>query len=290
MIPGFDVSDNNGQADWSAAAKEKLAENPACVVVVKVNEDDYVSELLHQQRMGAHAAGFRYVLLLDFARFDLCSGRAEAERFLADIGADGGLLLNEGVALDLEVLAQRPDLSNADLRAYVLDWVNTVAPQQSPPFAVFLYSSVDQLSAFHMFEEPSPLHDPRIVLWLVNLGQTTAPTVPFGRVVMIQTDWHGQVAGFQGDVDLDLFLGDETALKALTWGNQPNPLAGQPVDPQPDVDVARNSQSEADAQKIFVQIGKDAWDLAGQLSGPQRQLALTIKADADLGQTVSWGH
>lgn len=232
---GFDISDNQGAGDWPTAAAHLLPSDPDTIVVVKVNEADYVSKQLHQQRMGAHAAGFRWVFLYDFARFDLTSGRAEAERFIADIGADGGLLLNEGVVLDLEVLAQRPDLSHSDLRAYVVDWVQVVAPIQSPGVTVLLYSSVEQLTAFKMFQEPSPLHDPRIKLWLVNLGGTTAPPVPFGEVVMIQTDWHGRVPGFVGDVDLDLFLGTAAQIKALTWGNQIVPGGEKLVAGKPDI-------------------------------------------------------
>jgi len=281
MIRAFDISDNQGAVDWSAAAAEQLALDPNTIVVVKANESDYVSKQLHQQRMGAHAAGFKWVILYDFARFDLCSGRAEAERFIADIGADGGLLLNEGVALDLERLAQRPELNNADLRAYVLDWVNVPAPVQSPPVKVLLYSSVEQLTAFHMFEEPSPLHDPRIKLWLVNLGGTTAPAVPFGDVVMIQTDWHGRVAGIQGDVDLDLFLGDEAALRGMTWGNAIDPLAGQILAGVPDVPVT-DKGAVVDITKAAEQIAANiakARGMVGRGTAVDQVLA-TSQADA----------
>lgn len=232
-IPAWDLSSNNPPGDWEGAARAVLPTNPNALIFPKAAEDDWTSPSLHMQRMGAHAAGFKWVFPYDFARYDLVSGAVEATRFIAVIGADGGLLLNEGGALDLEVLSQHPELATADLRAYVSDWFGIWHRATGLP--LILYSAVDQLRNFHMFETPTPLDDPNIYLWLVSLDGTI-PQVPRGQVVMIQDNWHGALPGFAGDVDHSWWMGSVDLLRSLTWGNQPDPLAGQRIVGTADLD------------------------------------------------------
>jgi hypothetical protein len=98
---------------------------------------------------------------------------------------------------------------------------------------------------------------------------------------MIQNDWSGSVAGIQGKVDLDLFLGTESELKALTWGNQQDPLGGKLVAGAPDITLTdKGAASDVTRAAVTIADNLERARHYGARGTPLDALLATTQGDA----------
>lgn len=291
MIPFLDISSHQqGTAgiDWPTTAKYLLNLHPEAGVIVKVSEGtDYVNPYLHQQRMGAHAAGIRNVGLYQFGRPSRNSGAAEADFFMKAIGDDGGVLDREFYCFDEEDTDLPP---TADLDAYVLDKTG----RASRPFGhpVIVYSG-------SWFTEPHNLNrDPKLAelgLWWAapgaQLPQTPEPWRSAGKPILFwQYNWFGRVPGIVGNVDLDYLVGGIETLRPYQWGWRPEHPQGA-IDVALDVDVPANSEDLQDQKKVAAAMRTHTEQIITAPVGAQlAEVAAKIKSEADWLVRSTWGH
>lgn len=230
MIPVIDLSSNNGPIDWLALAPWLLKQHPDAAVIIKVSQGDwYVNELLDQQRDGAHAHGIKHVGLYHFFEAVASggknegkplSGAANADFFMASIGAHGGILTREFPCIDWE--SEYMIARTADLRAAQTDLIGRL----SRPLGVKVVEySGDYYIHGHNLAIPTANY------WCAAPGSVTAPSC-----LIWQYDWHGRVPGCSAEVDLNYLVGGIETLQPFQWGLQPDPVAGKPAVGTPDVD------------------------------------------------------
>lgn len=299
MIPFIDISSyQEGPVgiDWAAVARWLTDQHPEAGVIIKVSEGtDYINPFLHQQRMGAHAAGIRNVGLYHYGKPSHNTGHDEANYFMWCVGSDGGVLRGEFPCLDEE---DKDVGQTADLDDYTLDY-------HDPIERAWGTASVNYTGRW--YADPHNLNrDPRLAklgLWWSVPG--TSKELVAGLVVpepwksagkgflLVQTDFHGAVPGIQGEVDLDWLVSDTIdVLRPYQWGLWVDPLAGIPIDTQPDVPIDPHSENLTDARMVVQKIASDAEE-GYKLSypgSPVSKILATIKADADLVTRITWGH
>lgn len=284
MQYGIDVSSNNhvsgNDINWPAAYADlrKRCDHP--FVMIKVTEGtNYVNPYWYWDRMGAHAAGF-LVGLYHFCRPSDNSGHAEAEFFQRAIGKVGGILKGESEWGDIE---DTRVATYADLLAYLLDFLGTLSRPLGCPAG--RYSGEWYMRPHNLWNRPELKDFP---LWYADYS-TSQPTLGENDPILVwQNNCHGQVDGIPTEVDLNVFNGTVDDWNKYAWGMQPSPIANQPIDVKPDVSIAANNETLSGAGTIFQKIGQDA--LAIVQGGDAITLAQKIKADADLGVQVTWGH
>ena len=266
MLNGGDVSNNQGVIDWTV--------NPWAFAVIKGTEGtNFQDQFFAANWQGAVARGI-VPWAYHFGRPFQNSGHAEAVYHLNYVGPQtGGIQIGQGFgALDLEDDTD----PTADLYAYAMDyfgvWERALAIK--PP----LYSrNGDGYMDRHNLTGHADLAEHP--LWLASPGDMNPP-IPNGwqTATFVQRSWTGQVAGINGVVDLDVFNGTLDQLKALGWEYVPNPLAGQPVDPPPTVDV--NAQFEA------TNIGAAALTVSQELLSIYWQLSVIAPTRGDQAAAV----
>lgn len=292
MIPGIDIASfQQGPAgiDWPTTAAYLLARDPEAFAIVKLTEsDDYANPYRHQQRQGAHAAGIRSIGLYHFARPSRNSGTAEADWFLQHVGEDGGVQPGEFYCLDME---DTDVAATADLDAWVLDFAGRVGRSFGRP--IVLYSGA-------WYADPHNLNrDPKLAelgLWWASVGSHIPPTpepwASAGKSLLLwQYNWHGQVPGIVGDVDLDYLVGGIETLRPFQWGYATNPLQG-PTDVALDVPgVAAISEDLNDMKKVGAKM-REHLDALAALQAVQEvaPIAANLKSEADFLVRASWGH
>lgn len=292
MTPFIDISSHQQGPvgiDWPAVAAYLLAIDPEAGVIIKVSEGtNYVNPFLHQQRMGAHAAGIKNVGLYHFCRPSLNSGHVEADYFMKAIGDDGGILTKEFGCLDIEDTNVPPQ---ADLDAYVLDFAGRI----QRPWGIPVTGYTGQ-----WYADPHNLnHDPALAvlgLWWMDVTSKTLPVVPepwksAGKSILFwQWNWYGSVPGIVGNVDLDFLVGGIDALRPYQWGMQPDPLLGY-VDVPLDVNVSANSESRQDQDTVLNAIAQHATTLLTAPQGANRSDdAQKMKSEVDWFVRSTWGH
>lgn len=292
MIPFIDIASyQQGPVgiDWPTVAKYLLSLHPEAGVIIKVSEGtDYINPYLHQQRMGAHAAGIKNVGLYDYGKPSRNTGQAEADFFMQCIGNDGGILPGEFYCLDVEDTKVSP---TADLDAYVLDKAGRIARPSGLPIIVYSGS---------WYTVPHNLNrDPKLAtlgLWWSNPGSalplTPEPWRSQGKnILMWQYDWHGRIPGIIGDVDLDYLVGSIDTLRPYQWGFQKDIFNASPIDVPLDVDVPANSENLDDMKKVATKIQQHSNEILMAPTGSQlADVAAKIKSEADWLVRATWNH
>lgn len=255
MIKGIDIYSGTGDLTSAILA----AENPA-FVIIKVSQGTwYRNPIAGRQLADARAANLR-VGYYHYGEPPYNSGAAEARYMMDTIGLLGGLEKGDFLALDIEYGENRGenDLSpTADLKAYTLDFLQTW--RAATALRPLVYSNQSYLESHNVYG-PDLTTDYR--LWLAAWQQQTPSPVKDWTDLIWQYDTSG--------VDRDYLLSDSlTALDPYSWGDQPDPLAGQVVYGKTDVD--------GDVPTILHHIQ----DL---LNVPSPDLA-TVRADVALART-----
>lgn len=248
MIPFLDIySGSQGEhgIDWVAVAKYLLDLHPEAGVIIKVSEGtDYVNPFLHQQRMGAHAAGIKNVGLYHFDRASQASGAKQAAFFMKGFGDDGGILKGEFLCWDEEDVDVP---ATSDLDAEVIDATGAIS--RALGIKVVFYSGRWYLDPHNLNRDPKLLD---LGLWLADVSDPTGKLVPptpepwrsAGKsLLFLQYNWKGKVPGIFVPVDLDYLIGDISSLRPYQWGFMTDPLGDKLVAGKPDIDVTEKGEA-----------------------------------------------
>jgi lysozyme len=197
MLPGIDVSNNNGQIDWGAVAGAGYG-----FAVAKASEGtDFVDSYFAANWAGMKANGMVRGAY-HFARPDDNSAENEANFFLDTIqGQVGDLEAGDFLALDLEV-------GSGDLGAWALQFLQTVYNRVG--FRPVLYCSPGFMDS-HGITSQQALAD--FGLWLADWeGTEPNPPAPWQLLALWQDNDDTTVAGIAGNVDGDYFNGTRDEL------------------------------------------------------------------------------
>jgi lysozyme len=197
MLPGIDVSNNNGQIDWGAVAGAGYG-----FAVAKASEGtDFVDSYFAANWAGMKANGMVRGAY-HFARPDDNSAENEANYFLDTIQAQvGDLEAGDFLALDLEV-------GSGDLGAWALQFLQTVYNRAG--FRPMLYCSPGFMDS-HGITSQQALAD--FGLWLADWeGTEPNPPAPWQLLALWQDNDDTTVAGIAGNVDGDYFNGTRDEL------------------------------------------------------------------------------
>lgn len=218
VLEGTDCSNWQAEVDWSAVAASGRR-----FAIVKSSEDPAYRD----PYFGANWRGIKAANLTrgcyHYARPSQVSPAESVAFFAQQIAAVGGLEPGDLVALDIEDTDVAPD---ADLAGWVVDWL--VAAETELGLRPLVYSGEWYLEP-HVIDDPDLAEYP---LWLAAY-QDTPPEAPapWDALAFWQYSAHGTVPGISGDADLNQFLGDEAALRALGYGgtesDQVQPLRDQ---------------------------------------------------------------
>jgi lysozyme len=192
MVPGIDVSNNNGQVDWSAVSGAGYG-----FAVAKASEGvNFVDNTFAANWSGMKSQGMVRGAY-HFARPDDNTAEAEADFFVQTIKSQvGDLEKGDFVALDLEV-------GTGDLGEWAARWLKKVKDHLG--FRPLLYSSPGFIDA-HGLANRSDLAD--YGLWLADWqGSIPAPPAPWQLLALWQDNDDSSVPGVSGNVDGDYFNG-----------------------------------------------------------------------------------
>jgi lysozyme len=213
VLEGVDASNWQQTVDWAAVAASGRR-----FAIVKASEDPAYRD----PYFGANWRGIKDAGMVrgayHFARPSQVDPIASVALFAEQIAAVGGLEPGDLVALDLED-ADVP--AGEQLAGWALDWL--VEAEEMLGVRPLLYSGV-------WFMEPHGLMTSAILatypLWLAAYQDEPPPAPPEWETVTIwQYSAHGTVPGINGDADLNQFLGDEAALRAIGFaGTGPDPV------------------------------------------------------------------
>lgn len=196
----IDISNHQGLIDWGLVATAKRG------AFIKATEGDYFRDAWFHQNWEQAAAHELWRGAYHFARPGATeSGAAEAHWF-CDYVLAAPQLQGDMYVIDLE---EGPP--NADLGAYLLDWLQTVQARTS--VKPLIYSTGWMLEDWHC------THSDDLAEYGLWLAAPDAPGIPLPPrnwpvTAFWQYSWHGRVPGIHGDVDLDRFNGDESQLYA----------------------------------------------------------------------------
>ena len=238
MIPGIDVSKWQGQIDWP-----KVAADGYKFAIVKVSEGSWSDACGARNVAAARAAGLA-VGAYHYLRHDVPAWQ-QAKTLAAE--SHGCLLL----ALDVE----RPGEERlaADLAEGVAARLRSLVPDAR----IVVYGSPSYLTNAGLISGTDSTIGARVAcpelaeadLWIAWY-RTDPPEQPptyaghrllWDRWRIWQRTGTGSAAGIKGDVDLDLFDGDEGELKAFFAGlpepqGQPSVSSGLPIQPGEAID------------------------------------------------------
>lgn len=211
-LPGIDVSNYQGDVDWTAVADA----GQRFSVVLATDGTSFVNPLFDSQYDGAKAAGL-YVGTYHFARPHLSSGRAQADFFLDHARfSDDGWTLPPALDLEYNPVEGGPvcyGLTPAQMVAWVQEFVARVRERTGRDALIYTgyYPWLDCTN-----NDPSFGANP---LWVVDVNNAS-PKLPASWNVW--TFWQygqGQVPGIPANVtDLNYVNGDEDVLKRLAEG------------------------------------------------------------------------
>jgi len=196
MLPGIDVSNNNGQIDWGAVAGAQYG-----FAVAKATEGvNFVD-----QTFAANWAGMRSNGMVrgayHFARPDDNAAADEAKFFLDTIQSQvGNLRRGDFLALDLEV-------GSGDLGDWALEWLEAVKDRAG--FRPLIYSSPSFLQAHGCARADLSEYG----LWLASWRATLPPAPsPWAFIAIWQNTDSASIPGVSGDCDGDFFNGTRDRL------------------------------------------------------------------------------
>jgi lysozyme len=198
MLPGIDVSNNNGQINWSAVAGAGYA-----FAIAKVTEGtNFVDSTFATNWAQIKSSGLVRGAY-HFAHPDDNKAEDEAKFFLDTIQQQvGALQQGDFLALDLET-------GSGDLGAWTLDWLRTVKDRAG--FRPFLYCSPGFMSA-HGICDVKELGN--YGLWLADWeGNEPSPPAPWQLLGLWQDNDTSSVPGISGEVDGDYFNGTAAELQ-----------------------------------------------------------------------------
>jgi lysozyme len=195
-LKGIDVSHHNGRPDWGV-----VAGNNYLFAIAKATEGVTVNDA----RFAGNWQGIKDAGLVrgayHFARPSNNTAEDEADHFLAQLDAAGGLDTGDLVALDME-----DEDATWDLHDWSLTWLQRVERQVG--FKPLFYSYSDYIRTRGLRGADDLATYP---LWWAAYPR------PFGSVPNAPTNWNsivihqynttGTVPGIQGHVDLDYFGG-----------------------------------------------------------------------------------
>jgi lysozyme len=218
---GVDISDHQPGFDWPAYA----AEGHSFAMIKATEGQTFVANTFDKYRHEMAQAGLIYRGFYHFARPDTNGGnitdaRAEAAHFVRTVES---LSVGEGLMLDYE-----PDprtLSKEGHEDWCIAWIDAVEAAIPGIAGRILFYANRSLVSFMSTDRLVTRCPLDVAAYGSNdghehpasLGLSTFP----GRVDRwaAPTFWQftsvGHVAGFRGHVDLNRFVGDEAALKAL---------------------------------------------------------------------------
>jgi lysozyme len=196
-LKGIDVSHHNGSPDWGV-----VAGNNYLFAIAKATEgltDDYNDAKFARNWQGIKDAGLVRGAY-HFAWPSNNSAEDEADHFLAQLDAAGGLETGDLLALDLE------SKYVGDLHDWTLTWLQRVERQVG--FKPLFYSYSDYMKAHGLRGADDLATYP---LWYAAyphpFGDVPDAPPSWNGIVIHQYSTTGRVAGIQGDVDLDYFGG-----------------------------------------------------------------------------------
>ena len=199
MLPGIDVSNNNGHVDWGAVAGAGIAFG-----IAKVTEGTgFVDRFFAGNWAGMKASGMVRGAY-HFGRPSVNGAVAEANFFLDTIqNRVGDLEAGDIVALDLE----DPD-AGGDLSAWTLEFLTHVKNRVG--FNPLLYSGPFFLQEHGCTNQPA-LAD--FGLWLASYRDNLPPAPsPWGFIAIWQNTDSASIPGVAGNCDGDFFNGTRDRL------------------------------------------------------------------------------
>lgn len=193
-VRGVDVSHHQKEIDWPRVAADDVA-----FAIIKATEGgDHVDRLFARNLSEAKAAGLA-VGAYHFYRF--CkSGAEQARNFLATVPHDPDLL---PPVIDIEFSGNCPDRPSVDkLRAEINTFLGLVEPAYGKPAIVYVIGEAERVYAAAM---------PDRTRWVRSLLRHP------GHDNWVYWQYHnmGRVDGIDGDVDLNVLMGDATRLNDL---------------------------------------------------------------------------
>ena len=197
MLPGIDVSNNNGQVDWGAVAGAGYG-----FAVAKATEGvDFVDETFAANWAGMQSNGLVRGAY-HFAHPGQNSAEDEAKFFLDTIQSQvGDLQPGDFLALDFEE-------GSGDLGDWALDWLRHVKDRAG--FRPLIYSSPSflQSTGCTVVKELG-----NYGLWLADWeGSEPSPPAPWQLLAIWQDNDDQSVPGIAGNVDGDYFNGTRDEL------------------------------------------------------------------------------
>lgn len=186
-VNGVDISAHNGNVDFN-----RLHEAGIQFAFIKASEGkDFRDSLFAKNYTNAKRAGVK-VGAYHFFRFD----RDGIDQARNAIAAVGGRKLDLGIAIDVEDHNNAPGVDStliAQRLTTMADFLNLVG------YRVTFYSNVE---GFERYLAPNV---PGATLWICSFSQTPVPA----EWTFWQYNHRGQLPGVKGDVDLNVFCGNE---------------------------------------------------------------------------------
>lgn len=236
---GIDVARYQGTVDWPRVAAAGIR-----FAFVKATEGTtYTSPTFAAQYSGAAAAGL-YRSPYHFARPGSSSAAAQADHFL-DVAGVGGDGITLPPVLDIEnnpYGAACYGLSDAQMVAWIAEFLDTVRARTGRD--ALIYTSRGFWQACTADSRAFTDHP----LWVAHWG-VSSPGLFGGWSVYSfwQYTSTGSVPGVAGNVDRNVFNGDENGLRALA--GQPQPPPPPPPGQPPGLDVS-NHQGAIDWPQV----------------------------------------
>ena len=194
MIPGIDVSDNNGHVYWpSVAASGKHFVIAKVSQGVSFRDPTFAYNYAQMRRVGMKRGGYHFA-------DPTCNPVDEANLYVGIVKANGGFEIRP--ILDLE---QTGGKTPAQLQAYARMWGYEV--QRLTGFKPILYSYTSFI-AENELHTIADLFD----LWLADYSSQPDNGGWPREPLMWQYSDTGRVTGIQTDVDLDWCMGDLSSI------------------------------------------------------------------------------
>lgn len=234
VVEGLDVYAGTGTIDWA-----QVQASGRGFAFIKATQGDYnVQSTFAANWANALAAG---VKRSPYHFFDgTVDGVAQANKFLAEVQAAGGLQVGDLPALlDIECPTSATQASAqancehsgdsgwvdpATLKQRVYDWLDTV--QAATGRAPIIYSYPSWFAALQMTDAKLATYP----LFIASYNSCATIPQPWTSAVFWQYSATGTVPGVTGQADVDRFFGTAADLDAFTIQPAPAPDAGM-IDP-----------------------------------------------------------
>jgi lysozyme len=197
-IKGIDVSGNNGAIDWNAlgAAGDVQFAIAKATEGVTYNDASFAGNWKGIQSAGLVRGAYHY------ARPDNNNAEDEADHFLAQVAAAGGLEGGDLVALDLEATKVA---ANEDLHDWTLAWLQRVESQVG--FKPLFYSGSWYMTPHSIAGADLAQYPLWFSAWNYTFDSVPAAPADWGGITIHQYSEKGTAAGITGAVDLNCFQG-----------------------------------------------------------------------------------